>query len=55
MSIIFPKGTPPLIGIEYHVGVTYAPRDISKEDFQKFWENIANRAKRIKFQARWYH
>ena len=43
------------IGIEYGVGVTYAPRDISKEDFQKFWENLANRTKRVKFQARWYH
>ncbi|MDP3533170.1 MAG: DUF2608 domain-containing protein [Alphaproteobacteria bacterium] len=33
------------IGIEYEVGITYAPRDISKEDFQKFWKNLANRAK----------
>jgi hypothetical protein len=29
------------IGIEYEKSFTYAPQDISKEDFQKFWEKLA--------------
>ncbi len=33
------------IGIEYEGAYTYAPQDISKEDFQKFWENLANLAR----------
>jgi hypothetical protein len=33
------------IGIEYQGAYSYAPKDISKEDFQKFWENLAKKAK----------
>ncbi|OJW47192.1 MAG: hypothetical protein BGO67_03700 [Alphaproteobacteria bacterium 41-28] len=33
------------IGIEYEGAFNYAPQDISKEDFQKFWEDLANKAK----------
>jgi predicted DNA-binding ArsR family transcriptional regulator len=32
------------IGIEYEGAFAYAPQDISKEDFQKFWEDLANKA-----------
>ena len=35
------------IGIEYEGAFTYAPKNISKEDFQKFWNDLANRAKQI--------
>jgi hypothetical protein len=33
------------IGIEYQGAYSYAPQDISKEDFQKFWENLAIQAR----------
>ena len=33
------------LGIEYEGAKTSAHQDISKEDFEKFWNNIANRAK----------
>jgi hypothetical protein len=33
------------IGIEYQGAFSYAPQDISKEDFQKFWEIFAEKAK----------
>jgi len=33
------------IGIEYEGAFNYAPQDISEEDFQKFWEDLANQAK----------
>ncbi|HUX80605.1 MAG TPA: DUF2608 domain-containing protein [Alphaproteobacteria bacterium] len=33
------------VGIEYEGAYTYAPQDISKEDFQKFWQDLANQAK----------
>jgi hypothetical protein len=33
------------IGIEYQGAFSYAPKDISKEDFKKFWENLAALAK----------
>ncbi len=33
------------IGIEYQGAYEIAPRDISKEGFQKFWEDLANQAK----------
>jgi hypothetical protein len=32
------------IGIEYEGAYNYAPQDISKEDFQKFWEDVVNKA-----------
>src|SRR3990167_2905589 len=32
------------IGIEYEGAFAYAPQDISKENFQKFWEELANKA-----------
>lgn len=35
------------IGIVYEGAYTYAPQDISKEDFQKFWEGIAKQAQRL--------
>ena len=34
------------IGIEYQGAFSYAPQDISKEDFQKFWETFAEKARR---------
>ena len=37
-SIIF-------IGIKYEGAESYAPKDISKEDFLKFWKNVAAQAK----------
>lgn len=33
------------VGIEYEGAFTYAPQEISKEDFQKFWEGLATQAK----------
>lgn len=33
------------IGITYEGAYTYAPQDITKEDFQKFWENVACEAR----------
>jgi len=33
------------IGIQYEGAFNSAPQDISKEDFQKFWEDLANQAK----------
>jgi hypothetical protein len=33
------------IGIEYQGAFSYAPQDISQEDFQKFWEDMAEQAK----------
>lgn len=33
------------IGIEYQGAYSYAPQDISKEAFQKFWEGMAEKAK----------
>jgi hypothetical protein len=33
------------IGIEYQGAFSYAPEDISKEDFQKFWQSFAEKAK----------
>ena len=32
------------IGITYEGAYTYAPQEITREDFQKFWENVANEA-----------
>lgn len=33
------------IGIEYQGAYSFAPQDISREDFKKFWEDIAEKAK----------
>lgn len=33
------------VGIEYQGALDYAPKDISEEDFTKFWETLANQAK----------
>lgn len=33
------------VGIEYEGAFNYAPQDISKEDFQKFWQDLANLAR----------
>lgn len=33
------------IGIEYGGAYAYAPQDISKEDFQQFWKDLAHKAK----------
>jgi hypothetical protein len=33
------------VGIEYEGAYEYAPDDISKKDFQKFWEDLAKKAK----------
>ncbi|MBM3632625.1 MAG: DUF2608 domain-containing protein [Alphaproteobacteria bacterium] len=37
------------IGLEYQAAYDYAPTDISKEDFQKFWEGLAEKAKAVNF------
>lgn len=34
------------IGIEYQGAFQYAPKEISEGDFRKFWENLAERAKK---------
>lgn len=36
-----------VICIVYEGAYTYAPQDISKEDFQKFWEEIAKQAQKL--------
>lgn len=35
------------IGIEYKGAFAYAPQDISKEDFQKFWEGVVQQTKAL--------
>ena len=37
------------IGLEYQGAYDYAPTHISKEDFQKFWQALAEKAKAINF------
>lgn len=36
-----------VIGIEYGGAYSYAPQDISREDFQQFWEKVADQAKKL--------
>lgn len=36
-----------VVGVQYEGAYDYAPLDISKEDFQQFWEDLAKRVKKL--------